>query len=130
MKRKAEFILGLIGGCIFALVGLIGLLAAIFFGSVSYGVLSAEQGQSITISSALIVFLLALLGLAGAIFVNKRDTMSGIFMMISGVMGFAVSGFPWSVLWSVPLIIAGIMACVPKSAKQYGQNIQVPDEKI
>lgn len=124
MKRQVEFILGLIGGCVFALVGLVGLFAAIFFGSALYGEFSAGQGQSITISSALIVFLLALLGLAGAIFVNKKDTVSGIFMMISGVMGFAVSGLPWSVLWSVPLIIAGIMACVPKTMKQ-GQNIQI-----
>src|SRR5690606_10597885 len=123
MKRKAEFILGLIGGCVFTLVGVIDLLGAVFYGSGSLGALAYGQGRSFVISSALIVFLLALLGLAGALFVNRKDTLSGIFMMVSGVMGLASSGFPWSALWSVPLIVAGVMACVPKSEKQLGQNM-------
>lgn len=121
MKRKAEFILGLIGGCIFTLLGLIFLLFSIFSDYSSINILPGGteiSGSSMIISSALLVLIFALLGLFGAIIVNKKDTAGGAMMIISGVIGFAVSGFPWSFIWTFPLIIAGIKACVPKCQKQ------------
>jgi hypothetical protein len=116
MKRQAEFILGLVGGIIFSIVAVVYFLLSMASGrSVVELLPSAEaSGSATVISYCIIILLLALLGLFGAIMVNKKDVTAGILMMVSGILGFASSGFPWSFLWSVPQIVAGIMACVPK----------------
>lgn len=118
MKRTAEFILGLTGSIIFTIIGIVALLYAVFSGGVAFDILPAvEINPNSAISAAIILLIFALLGLAGTILVNKKNTLSGIIMIISGIMGFAISGFPWSFIWSFPLIIAGIMACVPRNTK-------------
>jgi hypothetical protein len=119
MKRTLEFILGLVGGCLFTLIALIALVGAVVYDDPGFLLV---QGQTSAVSSAVIVILLALLGLAGAIFVNKKNTMCGIFMLVSGVVGLSASGFPWSVCWCVPLIVAGVMACLPKTVKKSVSN--------
>ncbi len=125
MKRTAEFILGLIGGCLFSLIALIGFIGAILYGSEPFSILSTSGEEAVVVSSAVIVLLLSLLGLFGAIFVNRKNTLSGILMLVSGVVGLAASGFPWSALWALPLIVAGVMACVPKDEKPRGQNTAI-----
>jgi len=119
LKRLVEFILGLIGGSLFTLLSLVILAFTLFENTSSLNILpnTVLTGNSVVVSSVLIMLLFALLGLTGAFLVKKKATAAGIMMIISGIMGFAISGFPWSFLWTFPLIIAGMMACLPKTAK-------------
>jgi len=115
MKRTVEFILGLIGGIISAVVCFVMLMFSLAYGNAYYSVFGGESLYGMmAVYANIIILVLAFLGLFGAIIVKRRTVMGGIFMLVSGVLLLAVSGFPWSILWSAVLIVAGVMACIPK----------------
>lgn len=117
MLRTVEFILGLIGGILSSVAGFVILMFSFSYGNFFRIIpAGAEISDTMAVMAGVIILLTALLGLAGAIFVKRRSVMGGIFMLVSGILLLAVSGFPWSILWATELIVAGVMACVPKSA--------------
>jgi hypothetical protein len=123
MNRTAEFILGLVGGIIATVVGVVLLLFSVASGYASLGSLPGNGGVNgpPAIYFCIILIVFALIGLAGAVFTRKKPGTAGILMIVSGILSLAASGFPWSFIWSTELIVAGVMACIPKTAVPAGQ---------
>lgn len=112
MKRKTEFVLGIIGG-------IIGILSGIFDGVIGRVMQVVSVTPIMTISNYLleksgtILVILSVLGIVGAIIVNSNNILAGIFMLIAGVGGFLIAMFVY-MLPAILFTIAGLMCFLRK----------------
>jgi len=107
VERTAEFILGLIGG-------IIGIIAApiLFFVGAFIAFLG---GPGELLGYAFAGGVLSVVGLIGAAFVKSRPKISGVIMVVTGVLGlFVALGF-W--MGALLFIVAGIVALIRKEKK-------------
>lgn len=102
MSRRAEMILGVIGG-------IFGILMGIFVVVVGgIGSLSGSSVYSLVFYLGLGAVILGILGIVGGIVVNKNKKMAGGLMLTCGLLGFIAI----YLLWIIPgllLIIGGIL---------------------
>lgn len=97
MKRKLEFILGLIGG-------ILGLLMALYFELVLFFLLRIH-----------LLLLFSIVGLVGAILVRKKEynKLPGYLMVIGGVGGF-IAAYAFFYIPAALLVIAGLLIIFEK----------------
>jgi len=96
-KRTGESILGVVGGLLGIFVGIF----IYYLGTFGMGNMSAE-------SAGALLMLLGILGFIGGVAVGRFRYISGILMLIGGVLGF----FIVSAFWTIPgiiMIIGGIL---------------------
>jgi hypothetical protein len=108
VSRKAETILGVLGG-------LFGLLGA-FFALLAGGLGSALEieGASDIVGLAWLAILLSIIGIISGAAVNHNAEVSGVLMLICGIGGFIAISFGYII--AGPLLIAGgILALTKKS---------------
>lgn len=114
MRRRAEFVLGIIAG-------IIGILSGIFEGLIGgmLGVMSVTPMMGIANyfleKSGTILVILSVLGIVGAILANSNNVLAGIFMLIAAVGGFLIAMFVY-MLPAVLFVIAGLM-CLLRTPK-------------
>jgi hypothetical protein len=108
-ERTPEFVLGIVGG-------ILGLVAApILF--LAGGILAAFglSSGSTLLGMSVAGGILSIIGIIGAAFVRSRPKVSGVLMLLSGLLGFfVVLGF-W--LGALLLLVAGIIALVRKEKR-------------
>lgn len=107
MSRRAEMILGVIGGIFGVLFGMF----AVMVGGIGD---AFDVSEASTVSSlGLGAVILGVLGIVGGAVVNKNKKMAGGLMLACGILGFiAISMF-----WIIPgllLIIGGILTFLTK----------------
>ncbi|MGL4449737.1 MAG: DUF4064 domain-containing protein [Sarcina sp.] len=115
MKRRAEFVLGIIAG-------VLGILGGLF-----EGVIGEVMNLTTTVlpimglenyileKSGTVLVILSILGIVGAILANSSNILAGIFMLIAAGIGFLISMF----IYMIPAIIfavAGLM-CLLRTPK-------------
>lgn len=107
MSRRAEMILGIIGGIFGIFMGIF----AVMVGGI--GSVFGASGASTVSSLGFGAVILSVLGIVGGAIVNKNKKMAGGLMLATGLLGFiAISMF-----WIIPgllLIIGGILTFLTK----------------
>jgi len=106
MKRKVEFVLGLVGG----ILGIISGISAMTIGGIgtTFNVVGSDVG-SLGISA----MILSTIGIIGAVIVNSKTKTGGWFMVIAAVGG-VISVSIFYILPGVLLITGGLMALLKK----------------
>ncbi|MGL4762856.1 MAG: DUF4064 domain-containing protein [Sarcina sp.] len=117
MRRRAEFILGIIAGIIGIIVGLFDGIIGGFMNLMPMNNIMGLENYFLEKTGTILV-ILSILGIVGAILANSNSTLAGVFMLISGLGGFLISMF----LYMLPAIlftVAGLMCILrmPKSKK-------------
>ena len=108
MKRTAEFVLGLIGGILGALISF---PTFIFMGFMPV----TDSFSTIAWVTNGIATVIAIVAIVFVCLVNKKTKLSGIMMIITGVGLFLCNFF--NIISTILLLIAGIMSLVRKIKK-------------
>lgn len=107
MSRRAEMILGVIGGIFGILFGIFAITVA------GIGSIFGASDASLVFNLGFAAVLLGILGIVGGAVTNKNKKMAGGLMLATGLLGFiAISMF-----WTIPgllLLIGGILTFVTK----------------
>ncbi len=127
--RTASLVLGIVGGCIALVIALFVIFGGVVFSTVVPSIDNSEfyteyddveyDRESMETSSKIagtvfivmgsILFVSAILGIVGGIFVKKKNVLAGIFMLV----GAAISIFTlWGFMASLLLLLGGIFALV------------------
>lgn len=107
MRRRVEFILGIIAG-------IIGILSGIFDGVIGDFMQVVSVTPIMIISNyflektGTILVILSILGIVGAILANSNSILAGIFMLVAAFGGFLISMFVY-ILPATLFTIAGLM---------------------
>lgn len=136
--RTASRVLGIVGGCIALLIALFAIFGGVVFMAIIpnfENVFESEdfdfdndfddsifnqdemeqasrQGGMMFLAVGSVIFICGVLGIVGGILVKKHNILSGIFMLIGGVISFFTV---WGIIVAILLILGGIFALINES---------------
>lgn len=114
MKRRAEFVLGIIAGILGVLAGLFDGVIGGFMNLMPMNSMMGIENYFLEKTGTILV-VLSILGIVGAIIASSNNVLAGVFMLIAGFGGFLIAMF----LYMLPAIlftVAGLM-CLLRTPK-------------